>query len=219
MDEEAKKLLRDLLESLRRSGSDGLIGNINRLSDSANSAADNLDSVERSSKGIKKNQDELAKDFKTFGKRDLGDLKYKLENSAREVKEFARSVRDAEERVQNSTNATERANAQASLASKKSHLDEIATRQRILERNVNAHIDYVDSIEDAVIFFGKIRRMRDDYKNSPLFSKAVKVSDINYYLEGSDEERCLRYLRQVPNSEIDGILSNFDQYINFINKL
>jgi uncharacterized protein YoxC len=149
MDEEAKKLLRDLVESLRRSGSDGLIGNINRLSDSANSAADNLDSVERSSKGIKKNQDELAKDFKTFGKRDLGDLKYKLENSAREVKEFARSVRDAEERVQNSTNATERANAQASLASKKSHLDEIATRQRILERNVNAHIDYVDSIEDA----------------------------------------------------------------------
>jgi hypothetical protein len=77
----------------------------------------------------------------------------------------------------------------------------------------------LDSIEDAVVFYGKVRRMREDYKNSPLFSKALKVSDINYYLEGSDEDRCLRYLTQVPNSDISGILSNFDQYIKYINKL
>ena len=145
----SEELLQQILDQLRRSGSDGLIGNINRLSVSADSAADNLDSVERSSKGLKKNQDDLARDFKTFGKRDLGDLKYKLENSAREVKEFARSVRDAEQRVQNSSTATERANAQAVLASKKSQLDEIAVRQRILERNVEAHIDYIESIDRA----------------------------------------------------------------------
>ena len=77
----------------------------------------------------------------------------------------------------------------------------------------------LDSIEDAVVFYGKVRRMREDYKNSPLFSKALKVSDINYYLEGSDEDRCLRYLTQVPNSDISGILANFDQYIKYINKL
>ena len=148
----SEDLLKEILDQLRRSGSDGLIGNINRLSDSADSAADNLNDVERSSKSLKKNQDELARDFKTFGKKDIGDLKYKLENTARNVKDFARSVRDAEQRVkdlEHSTDVAAKANAQAALQAKKSQLDEIATRQRLLERNVEAHIDYVESIDRA----------------------------------------------------------------------
>jgi hypothetical protein len=148
----SEELLQQILDQLRRSGSDGLIGNINRLSDSADSAASHLGDVGRSGDSLKKRQDELAKDFKTFGKRDLGDLKYKLENSARDVKDFARQVKDAEQRVkdlEHSTDTAAKANAQASLASKKSQLDEIATRQRILERNVNAHVDYIESIEGA----------------------------------------------------------------------
>ena len=148
----SEDLLQQILDQLRRSGSDGLLSNINRLSDSADSAADNLNDVERSSKSLKKNQDELARDFKTFGKKDIGDLKYKLENTARNVKDFARSVRDAEQRVkdlEHSTDVAAKANAQAALQAKKSQLDEIATRQRLLERNVEAHIDYVESIDRA----------------------------------------------------------------------
>jgi hypothetical protein len=77
----------------------------------------------------------------------------------------------------------------------------------------------LDSIEDAVIFYGKIRRMREDFKDSALFKQAIKASDVNYYLESSDEDRCLRMLNRINNSEINGILKNFDQYINYINKL
>jgi hypothetical protein len=77
----------------------------------------------------------------------------------------------------------------------------------------------LDSIEDAVIFYGKIRRMREDFKDSALFKQALKASDVNYYLESNDEDRCLRMLNRIDNSDIDGILKNFDQYINYINKL
>jgi len=77
----------------------------------------------------------------------------------------------------------------------------------------------LESIEDAVILYGKIRRMREDYKDSFLFKTAHKASDVNYYLEGSDEDRCLRCLQRINESEIDAILKNFDQYINYINKL
>ena len=77
----------------------------------------------------------------------------------------------------------------------------------------------LDSIEDAVIFYGKIRRMREDFKDSALFRQAFKASDVNYYLESSDEDRCLRMLNRVVNSEIDEILKNFDQYIKYIQKL
>jgi hypothetical protein len=77
----------------------------------------------------------------------------------------------------------------------------------------------LDSIEDAVIFYGKVRRMREDFKDSALFKQAMKASDVNYYLESSDEDRCLRMLKRIDNPDIDGILKNFDQYINYINKL
>jgi hypothetical protein len=77
----------------------------------------------------------------------------------------------------------------------------------------------LDSIEDAVIFYGKITRMREDFKHSALFKEALKASDVNYYLESSDSDRCLRYLVRINTSEIPQILRNFDQYINYINKL
>jgi hypothetical protein len=77
----------------------------------------------------------------------------------------------------------------------------------------------LESIEDAVIFYGKIRRMREDFKESALFKQAMKASDVNYYLESNDEDRCLRMLNRISGSDIDGILKNFDQYINYINKL
>jgi hypothetical protein len=77
----------------------------------------------------------------------------------------------------------------------------------------------LESIEDAVILYGKIMRMREDYRNGRLFKKAFSVSDFNYYLEGNDEERCLRMLNNVSASQIGDILNNFDQYINFLNKL
>jgi hypothetical protein len=76
----------------------------------------------------------------------------------------------------------------------------------------------LETIEDALILYNKIRNIRDSY-NSPLFVKCHKASYVNYYLEGSDRQAPLRHLRNIDNSEIPGILSNFDQYINYINKL
>jgi hypothetical protein len=77
----------------------------------------------------------------------------------------------------------------------------------------------LETIEDALILYNKIRNMRDSYRNSQLFSKCQRASNVNYYLEGSDESAPLRHLNNIDNSDIPGILSNFDQYINFINKL
>jgi len=76
----------------------------------------------------------------------------------------------------------------------------------------------LETIEDALILYNKIRNIRDSY-NSPLFVKCHKASNVNYYLEGSDRQTPLRHLRNIDNSEIPGILSNFDQYINYIKKL
>ena len=76
----------------------------------------------------------------------------------------------------------------------------------------------LETIEDALILYNKIRTIRDSY-NSPLFRKCHQASNVNYYLEGSDRQTPLRHLRNIDNSEIPGILSNFDQYINYINKL
>jgi hypothetical protein len=61
--------------------------------------------------------------------------------------------------------------------------------------------------------------MRDSYRNSPVFKKCQRASNVNYYLEGDDRSSPLRHLKNIDNSEIPGILANFDQYINFINKL
>jgi hypothetical protein len=77
----------------------------------------------------------------------------------------------------------------------------------------------LESIEDGVILFGKIRRMREDFRNSALFKSAFKASDVNYYLESNDSDRCLRQLVKIQREDIDSILKNFDQYINFINRL
>jgi hypothetical protein len=77
----------------------------------------------------------------------------------------------------------------------------------------------LETIEDAVILYNKIKNMRESYRNSPLFRKCQRASNVNYYLEDSNKEQPLRYLNNIDNSEIPGILSNFDQYINFINKL
>ena len=77
----------------------------------------------------------------------------------------------------------------------------------------------LETIEDALILYNKIRNMRDSYRNSPLFKKCQRASNINYYLEDSDSSRPLRYLTGIDNSEIPDILANFDQYINYINKL
>ena len=76
----------------------------------------------------------------------------------------------------------------------------------------------LETIEDALILYNKIRNIRDSY-NSPLFRKCYKASGVNYYLEGSDESTPLRHLNNIDNSDIPGILSNFEQYINYINKL
>ena len=76
----------------------------------------------------------------------------------------------------------------------------------------------LETIEDALILYNKIRNIRDSY-NSPLFRKCNKASGVNYYLEGSDESAPLRHLNNIDNSDIPGILSNFEQYINYINKL
>ena len=77
----------------------------------------------------------------------------------------------------------------------------------------------LETIEDALILYNKIRNMRDSYRNSTLFSKCQRASNVNYYLEGDDRSSPLRHLNNIDNSEIPGILSNFDQYINYINKL
>jgi hypothetical protein len=61
--------------------------------------------------------------------------------------------------------------------------------------------------------------MRESYRNSPLFRKCQRASNVNYYLEAGDRDQPLRYLNNIDNSEIPGILSNFDQYINYINRL
>jgi hypothetical protein len=77
----------------------------------------------------------------------------------------------------------------------------------------------LETIEDALILYNKIRNMRDSYRNSPLFKKSQRASNINYYLEASDVDQPLRYLNSIMNYDIPDILANFDQYINFINKL
>lgn len=77
----------------------------------------------------------------------------------------------------------------------------------------------LETIEDALILYNKIRNMRDSYRNSPVFKKCQRASNVNYYLEAGDMDQPLRYLNSINNYEIPDILSNFDQYINFINKL
>jgi hypothetical protein len=77
----------------------------------------------------------------------------------------------------------------------------------------------LETIEDALILYNKIRSMRDSYRNSPLFKKCQRASNVNYYLEAGDRDQPLRYLNSINNYEIPDMLSNFDQYINFINKL
>jgi hypothetical protein len=77
----------------------------------------------------------------------------------------------------------------------------------------------LETIEDALILYNKIRNMRDSYRNSSLFKKCQKASNVNYYLEAGDLDQPLRYLKAIDNSEIPDMLSNFDQYINYINKL
>jgi hypothetical protein len=77
----------------------------------------------------------------------------------------------------------------------------------------------LETIEDALILYNKIRNMRDSYRNSPLFKKCQRASNVNYYLEASDVDQPLRYLTSIMNYDIPDILANFDQYINFINKL
>jgi hypothetical protein len=77
----------------------------------------------------------------------------------------------------------------------------------------------LETIEDAVILYNKIKNMRESYRNSPLFRKCQRASNVNYYLEDGNKEQPLRYLNNIDNSEIPGILSNFDQYINYINRL
>jgi hypothetical protein len=77
----------------------------------------------------------------------------------------------------------------------------------------------LETIEDALILYNKIRSMRDSYRNSPLFKKCQRASNVNYHLEAGDRDQPLRYLTSINNYEIPDILSNFDQYINFINKL
>lgn len=77
----------------------------------------------------------------------------------------------------------------------------------------------LETIEDAVILYNKIKNMRESYRNSPLFRKCQRASNVNYYLEAGDRDQPLSYLNNIDNSEIPGILSNFDQYINYINRL
>jgi hypothetical protein len=77
----------------------------------------------------------------------------------------------------------------------------------------------LETIEDAVILYNKIKNIRDSYRNSPLFRKCYGAHNVNYYLEDGNKEEPLRYLNYIDNSEIPGILSNFDQYINYINRL
>jgi hypothetical protein len=77
----------------------------------------------------------------------------------------------------------------------------------------------LETIEDALILYNKIRNMRDSYRNSSLFKKCQRASNVNYYLEASDLDQPLRYLKAIDNYDIPDILSNFDQYINYINKL
>jgi len=92
----------------------------------------------------------------------------------------------------------------------------IEVNKVIVEKIKNAPLE---TIEDAVILYNKMKNMRDSYRNSPLFKKCQRASNVNYYLEGSDRSQPLRYLSNIDNSEIPGILSNFDQYINYINRL
>jgi hypothetical protein len=77
----------------------------------------------------------------------------------------------------------------------------------------------LETIEDALILYNKIRNMRDIYRNSPLFKKSQRASNVNYYLEAGDVDQPLRYLTSIMSYDIPDILANFDQYINFINKL
>ena len=92
----------------------------------------------------------------------------------------------------------------------------IEVNKAIVKKIQNAPLE---TIEDAVILYNKIRMMRDSYRNSPVFKKCQRASNVNYYLEGDDRSSPLRHLSNIDNSEIPGILSNFDQYINYINKL
>ena len=92
----------------------------------------------------------------------------------------------------------------------------VGVNKTIVNKIQNAPLE---TIEDALILYNKIRNMRDSYRNSPLFKKCQRASNINYYLEDSDSSRPLRYLTGIDNSEIPDILANFDQYINYINKL
>ena len=92
----------------------------------------------------------------------------------------------------------------------------IEVNKVIVEKIKNAPLE---TIEDAVILYNKMKNMRDSYRNSPLFKKCQRASNVNYYLEGSDRSQPLRHLNNIDNSEIPGILSNFDQYINYINRL
>ena len=77
----------------------------------------------------------------------------------------------------------------------------------------------VESIEDLIVVYNKIRSIRFEYRDNPLFSKAKSASDVNYYLESDDRDRCARILNRIRESDIDLILKNFDSFIKFIQKL
>jgi hypothetical protein len=77
----------------------------------------------------------------------------------------------------------------------------------------------VETLEELVVFYNKVRSIRYEYRDNPVFRKAKNASDVNYYLESNDNDRCLRYLSRIDQSEIDGILKNFDLFIKFIKTL
>jgi hypothetical protein len=92
----------------------------------------------------------------------------------------------------------------------------IEVNRVICEKISNAK---VETIEDLIVLYNKIRSIRFEYRDNPLFAKAKSASDVNYYLESDDQERCRRMLSRVSEDDIDGILRNFDSFIKFIQKL
>ena len=78
----------------------------------------------------------------------------------------------------------------------------------------------LETIEDGEVLLRKITNIKHSYLNSPLFDKCRRLRQVNGYLKADDNGvSALEALNYIDNSDIPDILLNFDQYINFINRL
>lgn len=158
--------------------------------------------------------EEIFNNIVNFMTSDDSDKQYYVDRAARGIKD--RMV----ENIRYNNNMKENLDYLMKNSSDEDHTNVVEMMAEVNKAIVKKIQDApLETIEDALILYHKIKNMKDSYSSSPLFRKCNKASNVNYYLEGDDTGPPLRNLNSIRNSEIPDILENFDQYINYINKL